>query len=272
MAEKKKYTASQKVLDAEAAVQAHQKTKPGAFSSAYEEELKQVMERILGREDFRYSLDGDALYQQYRNAAVQNGRLAMADTMGQAAALTGGYGSSYAQSVGQQAYNRQLDALADRIPELYSLAMNQYKLQTQGLQQKYDLLSGTQQQEYSRYQDALAAWQKEADQLWNVYTDTRDTDYTTYRDDIADWKWQEQFDENQRRYNQQWAASHPTITIPTVLSAFKSSAGSTPAVSTTASATGGKDRIKGQTSSTKSQTSSIKNTSLLSALKKRIGK
>ena len=204
MAEKKEYTASQKVLDAEAAMQEQKKTKPGEYTSAYEASLKQVMDRILNREDFHYNLDGDALYRQYRNAAIQNGRLAMADTMGQAAALTGGYGNSYAQAAGQQAYSRQLDSLADRIPELYNLAMNQYRLQTQSLQQKYDLLSGAQQQEYGRYQDALAAWQKEADQLWNIYTDARDTDYNAYRDEIADWKWQQEFDENRRRYNQQW--------------------------------------------------------------------
>ena len=212
MAEKKEYTASQKVLDAEAAMQEQKKTKPGEYTSAYEASLKQVMDRILNREDFHYNLDGDALYRQYRNAAIQNGRLAMADTMGQAAALTGGYGNSYAQAAGQQAYSRQLDSLADRIPELYNLAMSQYQLQTQNLRQKYDLLSGAQQQEYSRYQDALAAWQKEADQLWQAYTDARDSDYDAYRDEIADWQWQQEFDENKRRYDQQWAADHPAVT------------------------------------------------------------
>ena len=212
MAQKKEYTASQKVLDAQAAVQEQKNRKPGEYVSSYEAPLKELMDRILNREDFRYDLDGDALYRRYRNQAVQNGRLAMADAAGQAAALTGGYGNSYAQTVGQQAYNRQLESLNDRIPELYNLAMNQYRLKTQGLQQKYDLLSGAQEQEYGRYQDALAAWQKEADQLWKAYTDARDTDYRTYRDEIADWQWQQEFDENQRRYNQQWAASQPVTT------------------------------------------------------------
>ena len=216
MAQKKEYTASQKVLDAEAAVQEQKKTKPGEYVSAYEQQLRQVMERILNREDFRYNLDGDALYRQYRNQAVNNGRLAMADAMGQAAALTGGYGSSYAQAVGQQAYSRQLEALADRIPELYNLAMNQYRLQTQGLQQKYDLLSAEEQREYGKYQDALAAWQKEADQLWRVYTDVSSQDYNTYRDEIADWKWQEEVDESQRRDNQEWEAAHSVPEVKTV--------------------------------------------------------
>lgn len=212
MAEKKEYTASQKVLDAEAALQQQKAAKPEGYVSAYEAPLQQAMERILNREDFHYNLDGDALYRRYRNQAIQNGRLAMADAAGQAAALTGGYGNSYAQSVGQQAYNRQLDSLADRIPELYNLAMNQYQLQTQNLQRKYDLLSGAQQQEYSRYQDALAAWQKEADQLWQAYTDVRDSDYDAYRDEIADWQWQQEFDENKRRYDQEWEAAHPAVT------------------------------------------------------------
>ena len=212
MAQKKEYTASQKVLDAQAAVQEQKNRKPGEYVSSYEAPLKELMDRILNREDFRYDLDGDALYRRYRNQAVQNGKLAMADAAGQAAALTGGYGNSYAQTVGQQAYNRQLESLDDRIPELYNLAMNQYRLKTQGLQQKYDLLSGAQEQEYGRYQDTLAAWQKEADQLWKAYTDARDTDYRTYRDEIADWQWQQEFDENQRRYNQQWAASQPVTT------------------------------------------------------------
>lgn len=212
MAQKKEYTASQKVLDAQAAVQEQKNRKPGEYVSSYEAPLKELMDRILNREDFRYDLDGDALYRRYRNQAVRNGRLAMADAAGQAAALTGGYGNSYAQTVGQQAYNRQLESLNDRIPELYNLAMNQYRLKTQGLQQKYDLLSGAQEQEYGRYQDALAAWQKEADQLWKAYTDARDTDYRTYRDEIADWQWQREFDESQRRYDQQWAASQPVTT------------------------------------------------------------
>ena len=169
MAQKKEYVPSQQVLDAEAAYQNQNGLKPGQYASNYDAQLKQAMDRILNREAFHYNLDGDALYQRYRKQAIQNGRLAMTDAVGQAAALTGGYGNSYAQSVGQQAYSRQLDSLADRIPELYNLAMNQYQLQTQSLQQNYDLLSGAERQEYERYRNSLAAWRQEADRLWNIW-------------------------------------------------------------------------------------------------------
>lgn len=209
--EKKEYRPSQKVLEAEAAVGVKEKDKPGEYASRWEEQLRQVMDRILNRENFRYNLNGDALYRQYRDQAMRDGKLAMADTMGQAAALTGGYGNSYAQNAGQQAYWHQMEGLADKIPELYALAMDQYRQQSADLQQKYDLLAGLEGRDYNRYRDSLSAWQKEADQLWQQYTDARDYDYDAYRDGVADWQWQQNFDESKRRYDQQWNADHPAV-------------------------------------------------------------
>ncbi len=79
---------------------------------------------------FRYSLDGDALYRMYRDRYVENARRSMRDTMGQAASLTGGYGSSYSQAAGQQAYDETLRGLTDLIPSLrrdaFELAQQQY--------------------------------------------------------------------------------------------------------------------------------------------------
>lgn len=81
--------------------------------------------------NFNYDFNADALYQQYKDKYIQQGQLAMADTMGQAAAMTGGYGNSYAATVGNQAYQAQMQNLNDIVPELYNLAYskveNQYK-------------------------------------------------------------------------------------------------------------------------------------------------
>ena len=90
------------------------------------QQLQDIMDKILGREDFHYDMDADALYQQYKDKYMKQGALAMEDTMGKAAALTGGYGNSYAQSVGQQVYNQHLAGLNDVVPELYALARQQY--------------------------------------------------------------------------------------------------------------------------------------------------
>ena len=45
--------------------------------------------------------------------------------MGQAAALTGGYGSTYGEQVGQQAYNAYLQNLNDIVPQLQQQALFQ---------------------------------------------------------------------------------------------------------------------------------------------------
>lgn len=96
----------------------------------------------------------------------------MKDTMGQAAALTGGYGSSYAESAAQQQYDAYLQQLGDIVPELYTLAYSRYQDEGDALQERYDMLSGLRDREYGEYTDALdryeaaqaAAYQREADE------------------------------------------------------------------------------------------------------------
>lgn len=112
-----------------------------------------ILDRILNREDFSYDLDGDALYQQYKDRYLQQGKLAMQDTMGQAAALTGGYGNSYAQTVGQQAYDRYLGRLNDTVPELYSLARSRYTQEGNDLWNLYNAYADREAQDYSRELD-----------------------------------------------------------------------------------------------------------------------
>lgn len=219
---KKEYKASSAVTDAKKKLEEHGQKKPDKYVSEYDGALRDAMEKILNQGDFQYRLNGDALYRQYRNQAVKNGQRAMEDTMGQAAALTGGYGSSYAQSVGQQAYAQQLDALGDKIPALYRLAMEQYKLRAQGLQDRYRLLGDAENQAYRRYTDSLNAWQAEADRLMQQYTSTKEEDYGAWRDEIADWKWQQDFDENKRRYDQEWDDKHPRYSAPSVSYSYSS--------------------------------------------------
>ena len=68
-------------------------------------QLRAVRDKVLNRSPFTYDMNEDMLYQQYKDSYTRQGKLAMQDTMGQAAALTGGYGNSYATTAGQQTYN-----------------------------------------------------------------------------------------------------------------------------------------------------------------------
>lgn len=97
----------------------------------------EALDAYLNQEDFQFDLNSDALYRQYKDRYQQLGRAAMEDTLGTASALTGGYASSYAQNVGQQAYHRQLQGLNDVIPELYQLAYDRYRDRSNALYKTY---------------------------------------------------------------------------------------------------------------------------------------
>ena len=201
--------------------------KPGAYQSTWQDQLNDTLQQILNREKFSYDLNGDALYQQYKDQYTTQGKMAMMDTMGQAQAMTGGYGNSYAQSVGQQAYQGYLQQLNDKIPELYQLAMNQYQMEGDALTDQFALLAQQENQDYGRYRDQMGDWQTERDYLTGRYDSERDLDYGKWadgrdfaygqfaddraydyqvgRDEVSDEQWQAEFDEAKRQFDQQYA-------------------------------------------------------------------
>ncbi len=150
--------------------------KPGAYQSPYGAQLEELYGKITGRQPFRYDLNADALYRQYRDQYAQMGRSAMMDTMGQAAGLTGGYGSSYSQAAGQQAYDAYLQQLNDKVPELYNLALSKYQAEGDDLLQQYSLLGDREDQAYSRWRDELGDWRSDVAQAYQRYGDERDFD------------------------------------------------------------------------------------------------
>lgn len=175
--------------------------KPEAYSSAWQEQMRALLDSLLNRQDFTYRPEEDALYRSYREQAQQLGRQAMLDTIGEAAALTGGYGNSYAQTAGQQAYAGQLAQLQDKIPELYELAQSRYQQQTENLSGKLSALQKQESQDYDRYRDDLDSWNKEVSRLQSLYESQRDHDYRTARDKTEDEQWKKEFDEAVRRFN-----------------------------------------------------------------------
>ena len=142
--------------------------------------LTDTMNAIENREKFSYDVNGDALYQQYKDQYVNLGNMAMMDTMGQAAAMTGGYGNSYAQSVGQQAYQGYMQQLADKVPELYQMALDQYNREGDEMYNKlsaYGSLYGT---EYGEYRDSVTDSNNERSNLLNMYGIKSDEEYSQW--------------------------------------------------------------------------------------------
>ena len=194
-----------------------QKNAP-TYANSYEDQLKDLYDRIVNRDKFRYDINQDELYQQYAKQYAEKGRMAMMDTMGQAAALTGGYASTYGQAVGQQQYDAYLQNLNDVVPELYQLALSRYQMEGDDLKTQYSLLADQYQQEYGQYRDKVGDWQTERNFLsgrydsernldYGMWGDARDFAYTDYRNGIADEQWRRQYEESVRQFNEQMALS-----------------------------------------------------------------
>ena len=143
---------------------------PEDYTSGFEARLQELYDQIAGREAFSYDPEEDEMYKRYARLYAAQGAAAMEDTMGQAAALTGGYGSSYAQAVGQQAYDRYLGELASLVPELRQAALAEYTQEGKALTDRYGLLRQQESAAYDRWQDTVAQWQKAlAQALWQQY-------------------------------------------------------------------------------------------------------
>lgn len=243
--QKKEYQQSDKVTQAQQALQQHQQNKPGEYQSQWQSQMNDLLSQYQNRGPFQYDINADAMYQQMVDRYVQQGQQAMMDTMGQASAMTGGYGNSYAQTVGQQTYQGYLQGANDMMPQFYQMALDRYQMEGDDLLNQYGLLSDQEDRAYGQYMDMLNQYYAQLDRLQGVYESERDYDYSRFqndqafdygmytdsqnlqyqldrddmedarwneqwayqqeRDRIADEQWQKEFDETVRQYNENMA-------------------------------------------------------------------
>lgn len=161
---------------------------PDNYQSKYN--LDDLYSKYANYGDFNFDYDQntDKLYQDYKQRYTDLGTKAMKDTIGQASAMTGGFGNSYATVAGNEAYGDYMSALADKGEALRQQAYNeQYANWQNG---KNDALNA--------YNLALQAdandrnnWNANAAYWQGLYNDSNANDYNQY-----------QFNEQVRQYNQ----------------------------------------------------------------------
>lgn len=181
------YTPSQNVLDAYNKLQEQAGTKPSPYVSQWSDQLEELYNQIVsrGKEGFDYDLNGDSLWQQYKDQYVNLGRRAMEDTMGNAASLTGGYGNSYASTAGNQAYQQYLTQLTNMIPELEGRAYERWRDQGEDLYNQYGLVADRENQDYGRYRDDVSDYYIDRNYNTDYYKMMYDQNYGEFRDNIS---------------------------------------------------------------------------------------
>lgn len=134
---------------------------PQGYTSAFEAQLSALYDQLASREDFSYDPKEDAAFAGYLARFTREGKAAMDDTLAKSAHLTGGYGSSYAQSAAQQAYQQYLGGLGDVLPALQEAAYQRYLDDGAALLEQMGILQSRDEAAYERYLDAVKSWRSD---------------------------------------------------------------------------------------------------------------
>lgn len=182
------YTPSQAVTDAENALKEWEANRPGDYVSQYQDQLDALYNQIMGRGEFSYDPSADPLYEMYKDRYTVGGQQAMQDTMAGAAALSGGYANSYAQTVGQQQYNAYMAELAAILPELEARAYDRWRDEGADLYNQFQLTQGLDATDYDRYRDTVGDYYNDLGYAYGKWQDLYGNDYNAYLNALSAWE------------------------------------------------------------------------------------
>lgn len=219
------------------------------FKYTNQAQYNAALKGITERKPFEYDLSNDMLFQQAKEQYQAMGKTAMADTIGQASAMTGGYGNSYAATAGNQAYQAHLRELNNSIGDYYAMALNNYNNETDRLNGVFNTLSadrGAQLNEWSNnwqvynnlynmyqseYSDMLgkdmSAWQQRGSNLYNAANLATSQYGTASSNDINIWHNQESLKATQAQQLETERANRAAEEYNRSALAAKAAAGST---------------------------------------------
>lgn len=145
------------------------------YNSQYGGQLDSALSAVT---NYKYDPTSDANYQSLARIYSKRGEQAAKNTIGNAASLNGGYGSSYATTAAQQARNDYNQEFAARIPELQQADYSRKATTLSALREADNTA-------YGKFRDSVG------DNQWQ-YTQ----DYGKYRDAVGDYQWAKDYNAN----------------------------------------------------------------------------
>ena len=127
----------------------------GQQSSMLDDIINSTFQKWMTGDDYKYLM----------NRYTAGGKQAMQDTMGQAAARTGGYASSYATAAANQSYNDYMSRLEEAARAMYQDELDRKTT-------NYGLVNDAEQRDYSRYLDSLGQYNTDRSYNYNKFRDT----------------------------------------------------------------------------------------------------
>ena len=161
-----------------------------AYENAFAQQQKDLLDRILNREDFSWSKETDPQWSSYKKSYLREGDRATANALAQASAASGGRPSSYAVNAATQAGDYYATKLNDVIPTLYQQAYERYLDEYNMKLKDLNAVNQQEQLDYAKYLDRLGQFNTDRGFAYQNYAD----DYDRLRSQLADVQGQDQID------------------------------------------------------------------------------
>lgn len=160
------------------------------YENTFAQQQKDLLDRILNREDFSWSKETDPQWSSYKKSYLREGDRATANALAQASAASGGRPSSHAVNAATQAGDYYATKLNDVIPTLYQQAYERYLDEYNMKLKDLNAVNQQEQLDYAKYLDRLGQFNTDRDFAYQNYAD----DYDRLRSQLADVQGQDQID------------------------------------------------------------------------------
>lgn len=160
------------------------------YENTFAQQQKDLLDRILNREDFSWSKETDPQWSSYKKSYLREGDRATANALAQASAASGGRPSSYAVNAATQAGDYYATKLNDVIPTLYQQAYERYLDEYNMKLKDLNTVNQQEQLDYAKYLDRLGQFNTDRGFAYQNYAD----DYDRLRSQLADVQGQDQID------------------------------------------------------------------------------
>lgn len=160
------------------------------YENAFAQQQKDLLDRILNREDFSWSKETDPQWSSYKKSYLREGDRATANALAQASAASGGRPSSYAVNAATQAGDYYATKLNDVIPTLYQQAYERYLDEYNMKLKDLNAVNQQEQLDYAKYLDRLGQFNTDRGFAYQNYAD----DYDRLRSQLADVQGRDQID------------------------------------------------------------------------------
>lgn len=160
------------------------------YENTFAQQQKDLLDRILNREDFSWSKETDPQWSSYKKSYLREGERATANALAQASAASGGRPSSHAVNAATQAGDYYATKLNDVIPTLYQQAYERYLDEYNMKLKDLNTVNQQEQLDYAKYLDRLGQFNTDRGFAYQNYAD----DYDRLRSQLADVQGQDQID------------------------------------------------------------------------------